>query len=76
MIVARPVGFCRRAEASGIGRLFRVCPAESGSRALTTKISREHAAAIEEAASVLPKEERLLLLPLLKKLGKGPEAAS
>jgi MarR family 2-MHQ and catechol resistance regulon transcriptional repressor len=37
-------------------------------RALITKISREHAAAMEEAAGVLSKEERLILLRLLKKL--------
>jgi MarR family 2-MHQ and catechol resistance regulon transcriptional repressor len=40
-------------------------------RALITKTFREHAAAIEEAAAVLSKEERLTLLRLLKKLGKG-----
>jgi DNA-binding MarR family transcriptional regulator len=40
-------------------------------RALIIKIFRGHAAAMEEAAGVLSKEERLLLLRLLKKLGKG-----
>jgi DNA-binding MarR family transcriptional regulator len=40
-------------------------------RALITKIFREHAAAMEDAAGVLSKEERLMLLRLLKKLGKG-----
>lgn len=40
-------------------------------RALVTKTFREHAIATEEAASVLSKEERLILLRLLKKLGKG-----
>jgi MarR family 2-MHQ and catechol resistance regulon transcriptional repressor len=45
-------------------------------RTLITKIFREHAAAMEEVAAVLPKEERLLLLKLLKKLGKGLEADS
>src|SRR5712692_5928767 len=42
-------------------------------RALITKTFREHAAAMEEAAAVLSKEERLMLLRLLKKLGKGGE---
>jgi len=36
-------------------------------------IFREHAAAMEEVAAVLSKEERLVLLRLLKKLGKGRE---
>jgi len=40
-------------------------------RALITKTIREHAAAMEEAAGVLSKEERLMLLRLLKKLGTG-----
>ena len=40
-------------------------------RALITKTFRDHAAAMEEAASVLSKDERLMLLRLLKKLGKG-----
>jgi MarR family 2-MHQ and catechol resistance regulon transcriptional repressor len=40
-------------------------------RALIAKTFREHAAAMEEAADVLSKEERLTLLRLLKKLGKG-----
>ncbi len=42
-------------------------------RTLITRVFREHAAAMEEVAAVLPKEERLLLLRLLKKLGKGRE---
>ena len=45
-------------------------------RALIAKISREHAAAMEEVAGVLSKEERLMLLRLLKKLGKGAEGES
>src|SRR5882757_11215344 len=45
-------------------------------RALITKTFREHAAAMEEAAGVLSKEERLILLRLLKKLGKGEEVES
>jgi hypothetical protein len=34
---------------------------------------REHATAMEEAAGVLSNRERLTLLRLLKKLGKGRE---
>ena len=40
-------------------------------RALISKVFRKHVAAMEEAAGVLSKEERLTLLRLLKKLGKG-----
>jgi MarR family transcriptional regulator, 2-MHQ and catechol-resistance regulon repressor len=40
-------------------------------RSLITKTFRAHATAMEEAAVVLTKEERLMLLRLLKKLGKG-----
>ena len=40
-------------------------------RALITRIFRKHVIAMEEAAAVLSKEERLTLLQLLKKLGKG-----
>jgi len=40
-------------------------------RALISKTFREHAAAMEQAARVLSKEERLMLLRLLNKLGKG-----
>ena len=40
-------------------------------RSLITRTFRVHAAAMEEAAAVLTKEERLMLLGLLKKLGKG-----
>jgi len=39
-------------------------------RALITRGFREHAAAMENAVSVLSKNERLALLRLLKKLGK------
>ena len=39
-------------------------------RALITRGFREHAAAMENAVSVLAKKERLTLLRLLKKLGK------
>jgi len=45
-------------------------------RTLITKISREHAAAMEKVAGILSKEERLVLLRLLKKLGKGREDES
>jgi len=40
-------------------------------RALITKTFREHAAAMEQAADVLSKDERRMLLRLLKKLGKA-----
>jgi len=43
-------------------------------RAVITKTFREHAAAMEVAAVVLSKEERLMLMRLLKKLGKGGDA--
>jgi MarR family 2-MHQ and catechol resistance regulon transcriptional repressor len=52
-------------------RRVRLVELTAKGRALITKISREHAAAMEEVASVLPKGERLMLLQLLKKLGKG-----
>ncbi len=39
-------------------------------RALITRGFREHATAMEDAASVLSKKERLTLLRLLKKLGR------
>jgi MarR family transcriptional regulator, 2-MHQ and catechol-resistance regulon repressor len=44
-------------------------------RALIAKTFRVHAAAMEEVAGVLSKEERLMLLRLLKKLGKGENVA-
>src|SRR5947207_10918328 len=40
-------------------------------RALITKTFRDHAAALAEAAGVLSKEERMMLLRPLKKLGKA-----
>ena len=52
-------------------RRVRLVELTSKGRTVITKISREHAAAMEEAAGVLSKEERLILLRLLKKLGKG-----
>jgi MarR family 2-MHQ and catechol resistance regulon transcriptional repressor len=39
-------------------------------RALITRVFGEHAAAMEDVAGVLSKSERLILLRLLKKLGK------
>jgi MarR family 2-MHQ and catechol resistance regulon transcriptional repressor len=52
-------------------RRVRLVELTAKGRALITKTFREHAAAMEEAAGVLSKEERLILLRLLKKLGKG-----
>src|ERR1700716_3223192 len=52
-------------------RRVRLVELTAKGRALITKTFREHAAAMEEAAGVLSKEERLMLPRLLKKLGKG-----
>src|SRR5712675_2902269 len=52
-------------------RRVRLVELTAKGRALITKTFREHAAAMEEAVGVLSKEERLMLLRLLKKLGKG-----
>jgi MarR family 2-MHQ and catechol resistance regulon transcriptional repressor len=57
-------------------RRVRLVELTAKGRVLITKIFREHAAAMEEAAGVLSKEERLMLLRLLKKLGKGGEDES
>ena len=57
-------------------RRVRLVELAGKGRALITKTFREHAAAMEEAAGVLSKEERLMLLRLLKKLGKGGEDES
>jgi MarR family transcriptional regulator, 2-MHQ and catechol-resistance regulon repressor len=57
-------------------RRVRMVELTAKGRALITKTFREHAAAMEEAAGVLSKEERLILLRLLKKLGKGGEDES
>jgi MarR family 2-MHQ and catechol resistance regulon transcriptional repressor len=57
-------------------RRVRLVELTAKGRAIITKISREHAAAMEEVARVLSQEERLLLLRLLKKLGKGGEVES
>ena len=55
-------------------RRVRLVELTAKGRALITKTFREHAAAMEEAAVILSKDERLMLLQLLKKLGKGAEA--
>ena len=52
-------------------RRVRLVELTAKGHALITNISQEHAAAMELAADVLSKEERLVLLRLLKKLGKG-----
>ena len=57
-------------------RRVRLVELTAKGRALITKTFRAHAAAMEEAAGVLSKAERLTLLGLLKKLGKGGEAES
>src|SRR5712691_2329779 len=57
-------------------RRVRLVELTAKGRALITKIFREHAIAMEEAAGVLSKEERLMLLRLLRKLGKGGEDES
>src|SRR6266403_4047843 len=54
-------------------RRVRLVELTAKGRALITKTFREHAAAMEEVAGVLSKEERRMLLRLLKKLGKGGE---
>jgi MarR family transcriptional regulator, 2-MHQ and catechol-resistance regulon repressor len=56
-------------------RRVRLVELTEKGRALITKTFREHAAAMEDAAGVLSKEERLMLLRLLKKLGKGKTQA-
>ena len=57
-------------------RRVRLVELTSKGRTLITKISREHAAAMEKVVGVLSKEERLMLLRLLKKVGKGREDES
>ena len=54
-----------------VDRRVRLVELTAKGRALIVKTFREHAAAMEEAASVLSKKERLMLLRLLRKLGKG-----
>jgi MarR family 2-MHQ and catechol resistance regulon transcriptional repressor len=57
-------------------RRVRLVELTAKGRALIAKTFGEHAAAMEEAAAILSKEERLMLLRLLKKLGKGREDES
>jgi MarR family 2-MHQ and catechol resistance regulon transcriptional repressor len=57
-------------------RRVRLVELTAKGRALITKTFRKHAAAMEEAAGVLSKEERLILLRFLKKLGKGGQNES
>jgi MarR family transcriptional regulator, 2-MHQ and catechol-resistance regulon repressor len=52
-------------------RRVRLVELTAKGRTLIAKTFREHATAMEEAVGVLSKEERLILLRLLKKLGKG-----
>ena len=52
-------------------RRVRLVELTAKGRTLITKTFREHAAAMEKAAEVLSKKERLILLRLLKKLGKS-----
>ena len=52
-------------------RRVRLVELTAKGRAVITKTFREHAVAMEEAAGVLSREERLILLKLLRKLGKG-----
>ena len=62
-------GLVSRNDQAGDRRVRRVELTAKG-RALITRGFREHAAAMENAAGVLSKKERLTLLQLLKKLGK------
>jgi MarR family transcriptional regulator, 2-MHQ and catechol-resistance regulon repressor len=62
-------GLVSRKDRAGDRRVRQVELTAKG-RALITRGFREHAAAMETAASVLSKNERLTLLRLLKKLGK------
>src|SRR5580658_771453 len=57
-------------------RRVRLVELTAKGRALIIQTFREHAAAMEEAARILSTEERLTLLRLLKKLGKGGDNES
>jgi MarR family 2-MHQ and catechol resistance regulon transcriptional repressor len=57
-------------------RRVRLVELTAKGRAVITKTFRKHAATMEEAAAVLSKKERLVLLRLLKKLGKEAEDKS
>src|SRR3982074_1623972 len=50
-------------------RRVRLVQVTAKGRALITKTFQEHATTMEEAAGVLSKQERLILMRLLKKLG-------
>ena len=52
-------------------RRVRLVELTAKGRALISRTFREQAAAMEKVAAVLSKEERLMLLRLLKTLGKG-----
>jgi len=54
-------------------RRVRLVELTAKGRALITRTFRDHAAAMEEHTELLSREERLILLRLLKKLGKGRE---
>jgi MarR family 2-MHQ and catechol resistance regulon transcriptional repressor len=62
-------GLVSRKDHAGDRRVRQVELTAKG-RALITGGFREHAATMENTASVLSKKERLILLQLLKKLGK------
>jgi MarR family 2-MHQ and catechol resistance regulon transcriptional repressor len=66
-------GLVSRKDHAGDRRVRQVELTAKG-RALITRGFREHAAAMEEAMSVLSENERLTLLRLLKKLGKHAAA--
>jgi len=57
-------------------RRVRLVELTAKGRAFITKAFGKHAAAMEEVAGVLSKEERQILLRLLKKLGKGEQEES
>src|SRR5436305_8987327 len=62
-------GLVSRKDRAGDRRVRQVELTRKG-RALITRGFKEHAAAMENAVSILSKNERLTLLRLLKKLGK------
>jgi MarR family 2-MHQ and catechol resistance regulon transcriptional repressor len=68
-------GLVSRQDQAGDRRVRQVELTAKG-RALITSGFREHAAAMENAVSVLSKKERLTLLRLLKKLGKYASGTS
>ena len=62
-------GLVSRKDRAGDRRVRQVELTAKG-RALITRGFREHAAAMENAVSILSKKERLTLLRVLKKMGK------